>query len=398
MRGVFALGRGFNTIGILLAILLGSAGCSIMPSSGPQDFSVKSGATASGPQYGLVKLNPSVIDILKEYGPGALAGTFPDKSRPKDITFGIGDTVSVSIFEAAAGGLFIPAEAGVRPGNFVQLPNQNVDTSGNISVPYAGAVKAAGRTPSQIQQDIVKAIGNRAIEPQAIVALITQNTSLISVLGEVNTPSRLVGNAAGERVLDLISRAGGLKDQGYESWVTLERGNKRATVPFGALVYQPDNNVWVHPGDTIYVYREPQVFLAFGASGQQGQFPFNMWKISMTQAMAIAGGLLDVQAEPAGVYVYRREPRELAERIGVDCSKFTGPSVPVVYNVNFRDPAGYFLATKFEMRDKDVLFAANAATVDTAKIFQLINQIVTPAENAAFTVSTAQVIRIQSRQ
>jgi len=395
---MFALGRGFNTIGILLAILLGSAGCSIMPSSGPQDFSVRSGETASGPQYGLVKLNPSVIDILKEYGPGALAGTFPDKSRPKDITFGIGDTVSVSIFEAAAGGLFIPAEAGVRPGNFVQLPNQNVDTSGNISVPYAGAIKAAGRTPSQIQQDIVKAIGNRAIEPQAIVALITQNTSLISVLGEVNTPSRLVGNAAGERVLDLISRAGGLKDQGYESWVTLERGNKRATVPFGALIYQPDNNVWVHPGDTIYVYREPQVFLAFGASGQQGQFPFNMWKISMTQAMAIAGGLLDVQAEPAGVYVYRREPRELAERIGVDCSKFTGPFVPVVYNVTFRDPAGYFLATKFEMRDKDVLFAANAATVDTAKIFQLINQIVTPAENAAFAVSTAQIIKIQSAQ
>jgi polysaccharide biosynthesis/export protein len=392
------VGRGFYTIGVLLTILLGSAGCSIMPSSGPQDFSVRSGETASGPQYGLVKLNPSVIEILKEYGPGALAGTFPDKSRPKDITFGIGDTVSVTIFEAAAGGLFIPAEAGVRPGNFVQLPNQNVDIYGNITVPYAGAIKAAGRTPSQIQQDIVKAIGNRAIEPQAIVALITQNTSLISVLGEVNLPSRLVGNAAGERVLDLISRAGGLKDQGYESWVTLERGNKRATVPFGALVYQPDNNVWVHPGDTIYVYREPQVFLAFGASGQQGQFPFNMWKISMSQAMAIAGGLLDIQAEPAGVYVYRREPRELAERIGVDCSKFTGPFVPVVYNVNFRDPAGYFLATKFEMRDKDVLFAANAATVDTAKVFQLINQIVTPAENAAFTASTAQLVRIQSAQ
>ena len=392
------MGRGFYTIGVLLTILLGSAGCSIMPSSGPQDFSVRSGETASGPQYGLVKLNPSVIEILKEYGPGALAGTFPDKSRPKDITFGIGDTVSVTIFEAAAGGLFIPAEAGVRPGNFVQLPNQNVDIYGNITVPYAGAIKAAGRTPSQIQQDIVKAIGNRAIEPQAIVALITQNTSLISVLGEVNLPSRLVGNAAGERVLDLISRAGGLKDQGYESWVTLERGNKRATVPFGALVYQPDNNVWVHPGDTIYVYREPQVFLAFGASGQQGQFPFNMWKISMSQAMAIAGGLLDIQAEPAGVYVYRREPRELAERIGVDCSKFTGPFVPVVYNVNFRDPAGYFLATKFEMRDKDVLFAANAATVDTAKVFQLINQIVTPAENAAFTASTAQLVRIQSAQ
>jgi polysaccharide export outer membrane protein len=392
------VGRYFSKAAILLAILLGSAGCSFMPSSGPQDFQVKSEQTASGPQYGLVKLTPANLEILKEYGPGALAGTFPDKSRPKDIKFGIGDVISVTIFEAAAGGLFIPAEAGVRPGNFVQLPNQNVDTSGNISVPYAGAVKAAGRTPSEIQNDIVKAIGNRAIEPQVIVALITQNTSLISVLGEVNNPARLVANAAGERVLDVISRAGGIKDQGYESWVTLERNGKRATVPFGALVYQPDNNVWVHPGDSIYVYREPLVFLAFGASGQQGQFPFNMWKISMTQAMAIAGGLLDAQSEPSGVYVYRREPRELAERLGVDGSKFVGPLVPVVYNVNFRDPAGYFLATKFEMRDKDVLFAANAATVDTAKFLQFINLIVATANNGVVTASNAQIVKIQSRE
>src|SRR5580692_818288 len=223
-----------------------------MPSSGPQDFSVRSGATASGPQYGLVKLNPSVIEILKEYGPGALAGTFPDKSRPKDIKFGIGDTVSVTIFEAAAGGLFIPAEAGVRPGNFVQIPNQNVDTSGNISVPYAGAVRAVDRTPEEVQQSIVNALKNRAIEPQVVVSLVTQNTSLISVLGEVNGPARFPVNYAGEKILDSITRAGGPKGQGYDTWVMLERNGKRATVPFGALVYEPSNNVYVHPYDTIY--------------------------------------------------------------------------------------------------------------------------------------------------
>ena len=87
----------------------------------------------------------------------------------------------------------------MRPGNFVALPNQNVDLNGFITVPYAGAVKANGRTPSEIQQDIVKAIGNRAIEPQVVVSLITQNTSLVSVLGEVRQPARLTANAAGER-------------------------------------------------------------------------------------------------------------------------------------------------------------------------------------------------------
>ncbi|MBR0797171.1 polysaccharide export protein [Bradyrhizobium jicamae] len=379
-------------------VLLSSAGCSIMPMSGPEDHVIKSEITRSGPEYGLVKLTPTVVDILKEYGPGAIAGSFPDNRPPPSIKFGIGDVVAVSIFEAAAGGLFIPAEAGVRPGNFVALPNQNVDSAGFITVPYAGAIKAAGRTPSEIQSDIVKAIGNRAIEPQVVVSLITQNTSLISVLGEVNAPTRLTANAAGERIMDVISRAGGIKGQGWETWVTLERNGKRATVPFGALVYSPANNVWVHPGDTIYVYREPQIFLAFGASGSQGQFPFDMWKISLTQAMAKAGGLLDAQAEPSGVYVYRREPRELAERLGVDCSKYVGPTVPIVYNADFRDPAAYFLASKFDMRDKDVVFAANAATVDTAKFLQFVRVVIATANDTEVATQNAQLIRIYSRQ
>lgn len=390
--------------GGLLGILLSSAGCSIVPSAGPEDHVIKSQITRSGPDYELVKLTPTVVDILKEYGPGAIAGSFPDHRPPPGIRFGIGDTVAVSIFEAAAGGLFIPAEAGVRPGNFVALPNQNVDLNGFLTVPYAGQVKANGRTPIEIQQDIVKAIGNRAIEPQVVVSLITQNTSLVSVLGEVRTPARLTANAAGERVLDLIARAGGLTGPGWESWVTLERAGKRATVPFGALVYQPANNVWVHPGDTIYVYREPQVFLAFGAFtiggsfGGQAQFPFDMWKITMAQAMAKAGGLVDTQAEPGGVYVYRREPRELAERLGIDCSKYSGPLVPVVYNADFRDPASFFLASKFEMRDKDVLFAANAAIVDTTKFLQFVQQVVGTANSTIVAANNAQILRINSRQ
>ena len=141
--------------------------------------------------------------------------------------FGIGDVVSVTIFEAAAGGLFIPTEAGVRPGNFVTLPNQPVDTKGYISVPYAGLVPTAGKTPAEVQQEIVKRIRNRAIEPQVVVALVTQNTSLITVVGEVNTaftPSgRIPAQPAGEHLLDVITRAGGIRDFGQDLWLTLER-------------------------------------------------------------------------------------------------------------------------------------------------------------------------------
>src|SRR4029079_7198057 len=91
-----------------------------------------------------------------------------------------GDVLTVPIFEPGSGGLFIPAEAGVRPGNFVTIPSQAVDNNGNISVPYAGNIRANGRTKSQLQEAIVDALKNRAIEPQVVVSVVTQQTSLVT--------------------------------------------------------------------------------------------------------------------------------------------------------------------------------------------------------------------------
>ena len=377
------------------ALMVG--GCSIFPASGPESYDIRSGVSQSGPNYALVQLSPEVVNTVAEYGPKGISGVFTDQRPPPEIKFGIGDVVSVSVFEAAAGGLFIPIEAGVRPGNFITLPNQPIDTKGNISVPYAGAVKAAGRTPAEVQQDIVDRIKNRAIEPQVVVALVTQNTSLITVIGEVNNafqPSgRIAAQPAGERILDVLTRAGGLKDQGQNTWVVLERNGKRASVPFGALVYEPKNNIWAWPGDTIYVYQEPQTFLAFGASGQQGQLNFSTWRISLAEGVGTAGGLLDLQADPGSVFLYRREPRELAEKLGIDCTKFPGLTVPIVYSVSFKDPAGYFLATQLQMRNKDVLFAANAQSVEITKVATFITNAATAVNSVSTGITDIKAIR-----
>jgi polysaccharide biosynthesis/export protein len=390
------------------AILCAGCGTQLLPDSGPNALAVKSGVTWNGPPYGLVKLSPEVVNILNEYGPRALSGLFGDRRPPPEIKFGIGDVVAVSIFEAAAGGLYMPAEAGVRPGNFVTLPNQPVDQKGFLFVPYAGLVPTAGKTPSQVQQEIVDRIKNRAIEPQAVVALVTQNTSLITVVGEVNNSTtasptgRIPAQPAGERLLDVITRAGGLKGQGQDTWVLLERHGRRAAVPFGSLIYEPGNNIWAWPGDTIYLYKEPQTYLAFGASGQQGQFQFSAgsqssaWRMTLAEAVAAAGGLLDLQADPGSVFLYRREPRELAEKLGVDCSKMDGPTVPIVYSVSFSDPAGYFLATRVQMRNKDVIFAANAQSVGITKFTTFLNALISVPTNVTglgIGVETWRILR-----
>jgi polysaccharide biosynthesis/export protein len=404
---MLGLGRFFPCVGILASLL--TAGCDtlLLPAAGPNAVVVRSQTTWHGPPYGYVTLTPQVVQILEEFGSTTLTGIFGDHRPPPEIKFGIGDVISVSIFEAAAGGLFIPAEASVRPGNFVTLPNQPVDTKGYISVPYAGLVPTAGKTPAEVEKAIVDRIKNRAIEPQVVVALVTQNTSLITVVGEVNNlitsvTGRIPAQPAGERLLDVITRAGGLRDQGQDTWVTLQRGTRRATVPFGALLYEPGNNIWAWPGDTIYLYKEPQTFLAFGASGQQGQFQFSAgtassaWRMTLAEGVAAAGGLLDLQADPGSVFMFRREPRELAERLGVDCSKMDGPTVPVVYSVSFADPGGYFLATRVQLHNKDVIFAANAQSVDIQKFTTFLNALISVPNNVAAAGVNIETWRIDS--
>jgi polysaccharide export outer membrane protein len=372
--------RGCAGIGIC-----GLAGCAITPASGPFSASVTTEVASSIP-YALVKLDTNAAGVLAHDEPETLAGAFTDRRPPAAIKFGVGDTVSVTIFEAAAGGLFIPIEAGVRPGNFVTLPDQTVDNDGNISVPYAGIIHADGRTNTEIQNDIIGRIRNRAIEPQVVVALSRQNTSLVSVFGEVNIPARFpaAGMGAGDRITDAITRGGGIKGQGFESWVMLERKGRRAAVPFANLVYQPGNNVYVQPGDRIYVYREQQKFIAFGASGQQGEFTFDAWRINLAEGVAKAGGLVDAQADPGAVFLYRLEPRPVAEKLGVDVSRFSSELIPVIFQISFRDPAGYFIATKVQMRNQDVIFVANSPTVEVTKFLQFLNVVMQTTSNGIF--------------
>jgi polysaccharide export outer membrane protein len=323
--------------------------------------------------YALVKLTPEVVHLLGGANP-RLSSAFADKTPPKTFRFGIGDTISVTIFEAAAGGLFT-SDAGLRAGNFVTIPNQVVDEQGNITVPYAGAVPAKGRTPTEIQRTIVDALNKRALEPQVVVALGNQQTSLISVLGDVRAAGRFPASPSGERILDVIARAGGPGTQGYDMWVSLERRGHRASVPFGALLYEPSNNIYALPNDVIYLYSQPQTFVAFGAAGTQGQFKFDAWRISLAEAVGKQGGLSDGLADPASVFLYRGETRAVAEQLGVDCRRFQGPIIPIIYNVNFRDPSGYFLAQSFEMRNKDVIYTSNAASVETTKFLIFLRTI-----------------------
>ena len=371
---------------LLCMVLALATACSTLPDNGPQGDDVKKAAVSSinAPdgsvtlKYVLADLTMDVLGYTADYTISSLYKSYGGgRGGPPVIRVGVGDTIQVSIFESTEGGLFIPKDAGSRPGNFVTLPSQTVDRGGSISVPYAGLVPAAGRTLPEIQHDIEQRLANRAIEPQAVVALLNQQSNAVAVVGEVNSPNRFTISTSGDRVVDMISKAGGLKYPDYESFVTLQRRNRTATVYFKALITNPAENIYVSPGDTINVYREQRSYLAFGASGQTGQFNFDSEKLTFAESVARAGGLLDDRANPAQTFLYRLEDRRILEKMGLDLSAFPPEKklIPTVYRANFRDPSSFFVAQRFLMHDKDMIYVSNAPVIELYKFLTLINSV-----------------------
>ena len=77
----------------------------------------------------------------------------------------------------------------------------------------------------------------------------------------------------------------------------------------------------------------------------------------------------------------------------MDVSRFDGPIVPVIYNLDLRDPAGYFLASKFEIRNKDVVYASNATSVETSKFLNYVNLIIGTINDPIVTAISAYTLK-----
>jgi len=383
---------------LFAAVLATLPACSVLPGTGPKSDAVENNATAgvrsnAALSYALVDVSADTIGFLSQPNLITFQGEFPDKRAKPNQVVGVGDVLNISIFEAAPGGLFTPGQAaGARPGNFVDLPAQAVDQKGSIYVPYAGEIPAAARTIPDIQQAIVARLRNRAIEPQVVVSLNQQHSSVVSVLGDVNTPGVLALNSVGERLMALIARAGGPKFEAIESYVTLQRDGKRVKVLLSRVVHDPRENIFIRPNDVIFLTRESPTFTALGALNQNvfgfnSEIPFDVERLTLAQAMGKAGGLNDNQSDPSELYVYRYEDRRFLEKMGVDTTKFTLDRVPTIYHINLRDPAGLLLASAFQMKIKDVMYVANAKVVDYYKLLLLINNTAATTSNTANAVT-----------
>lgn len=365
-----------------LGCLTGAAlvGCAALPTAGPTAKEVvKQEVGRHRRRFDLVDIDRHVVGVLSAQPKASFYERFGNEGKPPPAPIGIGDAVAVTIWEAAPGGLFAAANPAAGGAQGIRIPVQTVGPDGGISVPYAGRVPAAGRLPVEVQQEIERRLSGKAIEPQVIVTVAKTVTDTATVSGEVVRGARLPLSLNGERLLDLIAAAGGARSPIYETFVKLSRGGVTVTIPMERLVSYPAENIYAWPGDVLTLVRVPQSFTAFGATGRNAEVAFEAERLSLVEAIAKSGGLLDQRSDPRGVFLFRYEPGPIIEALHARDLK-TGPrgSSPVVYRLDMRRADAYFLARRFPVENKDILYVANAPLTEMQKFFTLLNTLTGP--------------------
>lgn len=380
----------FSRIGPCLVLACALAGCGALPNSGPFTAEVVNevNETALG-EYVVIDVDERVASIWASRPRDSLR-VFGDVRPAPDIRIGVGDGIAVTIWEAAAGGLFSAgiADRTLAAGSrTAAIPEQIVPMDGTIQVPYAGRIRVAGLRTADVERLVVERLKGKAIEPQAVVTITRNVSNAVTVTGEVVQGARVPLTVRGDRILDVVASVGGIKSPAHETFVRLTRRNSTVSVAFNSILANPAENIYVNPDDTITLVRIPQTFSAFGSTGRNASVPFDAAGITLEEAIARAGGLMDETADPSGVFLLRFEPVDLVRQMAPGQQiKAQGELVPVVYRVNMRATSSFFLARSFQVRDKDILYVAASPAVPVRKFLTLVGQALGPAATTTIAV------------
>src|SRR5277367_1264436 len=368
-------------IGILAALCL--VGCARLPTAGPTTSQIfDQAANDKSYHFYLVEIDQHALAAVSARPKESLVTEFSHFGKPPNPTVGIGDSVAVTIWQSAPGGGPSGASSGGTAsadgggGQTVVVPEQVVGADGGITVPYVGRVTAKGRTPAEIGDSIEHLLAERIVVPQVLITVPKGISGTATVLGEVVTGARVPLSGRGDRLLEVIAAAGGAKAALYETDVHLSRNETTASISMDRLVSDPGENIYVWPGDIITLVKAPQTFSVFGATQSNMQLPFNASRLSLAQAVARAGGLTDMLADPAGVFLFRFEPQPVAAALDIPASAdLPSEKVPVLYHLNLRNASGYFLASHFPVQDDDIIYVAGASTNSLQKFLTLLSSI-----------------------
>jgi polysaccharide export outer membrane protein len=364
--------------------VIGLAGCSIVPREGPLSSEIEQQSLEN--DFIVIDITSDIVRTLAGFDPVGLSKRFRvSKYRAPTQYIGVGDVLAVSIFEAGQDGLF-SGDNGSR----AEFPSIAVDRKGMISIPYAGLIPVKGRTAFQVQEEIVDKLKGKAIQPQAVVNIVRNENNTVAISGGITKPGLYPISVRGRRLLDVIAEAGGTKYPARETYVSFVRSKKRGVQLLKTIMETPEENVYVSNGDRIYLSHDPQHFTVLGAVSKPGLYNFDAPRISILEAVASAGGLLDARADSTGLFVFRYELPKVLKKIGIAYGRTVRGRVPTIYRINMKHAKSYFYAQSFLLQDKDSIFVSNATGVEIMKMLKIINSATASFRGGVGVVNTVK--------
>lgn len=351
----------------ILALLLGLSACAL-PRSGPSLSEIEATPATDAP-YEVVNVTPQVALRTRIDEHTGFSPTFVETATEAVSRVGRGDELQITVWESLDQGLLSAQGIGATT-----LPRVKVDENGQIYVPYAGLIRAEGRSLNQLRAAIRSRLAEKTLNPQVDVFPAGVGSREVSVQGRVNTPGIYQIEESTRRLAGMLARAGGIKEDPEVMQIKLRRGNTTEQVWLQDLYDDPRNNVALRAGDIVFAERDRRMFTAIGAVRRPAAVNFPTRDLSAVRALGVVGGLIDGAADPTGVFVFREEPAEVARQLFPD--RTVGGPERVVYILNLTKPSGMFIARDFMMRDGDTLYVTNAPFVAWQKILQSISPLV----------------------
>ncbi|HTV88553.1 MAG TPA: polysaccharide biosynthesis/export family protein [Stellaceae bacterium] len=348
--------------------------------------------TSLAPLYGFSEPAAAAAEEAENQPSPGAAPTAPNSS-PFAGPGGAANAGSARGQAAGGAGMFVApqvrqllAVATESSGPGTAIPDQQVGADGGISIPYAGRIGVAGKTPHEVAQIIEKRLASLAIEPQALVTVTHSAANSVTVTGDAIAGARVPLSPSGDRLLQVIAAAGGANAPIRDTQVELTRAGVTARVPLATLIADPSDDIFAEPGDLLTLDQEPRTFSVFGATGENNAITFTRDHLSLSEALAQAGGLLDDRADARAVFVFRYEPISLVHALGqpVASDAHDGLS-PVVYRLNLKQAKSFLLARRFPVHNGDVIFVADAPTQPLYYFFQALQQVTGPVVTGFLT-------------
>lgn len=363
---------------VILAVLL--AGCSALGASGPTSRTINGASdqpVANAP-IKIVDVTDQVARRLVAHDRSILLSDSLGDGQGVDTTIGRGDMLEVAIWEAPPATLFGGGSSGLSistsGSQTAALPAQMVDSDGMINIPFAGSIPAAGMTTQQIEREIERRLNGMAHRPQVVVRLAQNRSANVTVVGEVTASARVPLTAKGERLLDVLASAGGVKQPVGKTTIQITRGDRVVTMPLETIIRDPRQNIRLQADDVVTALFQPYSFTALGAVGNNSEVNFEATGLTLAQALGRIGGLQDSRANAKGVFIFRLEdPAALDPAIAAGATTTPDGKIPVIYKINLRDPATFFVAQGFPIRNKDVLYVSNAPLADLQKFVNVVS-------------------------